>query len=826
MTRTREKVEKIFEGLAEKIYDNRYKTIVLMLLFMATLLSQINKIQLDTSIEGFLHKDDVILTEYDDFKSQFGRDELAIIALSPRKVFDFEFLSTLKQLHEDLRDNLPYLDDITSLINARNTRGKGDVLIVEDLFERWPKTEAELLEIKKTALANDLYRDLLISEDGTMTTIILKTKTYSSSAEGQENSLEEFKGDLKEAHPAKGKASYLTDEENSIFVKEIKKIVDNHDFKDTRILFAGTPVVTDFMKHAMTKDMRRFMLAAIVTIAAFLFIMFRRISGVLLPLLVVMISVLSTISLLPITGTTLKMATQIIPSFLLAVGVGDAIHLLVIFYRKYDRCGNKRLAISYSMGHSGLAILMTSLTTAGGLLSFSTAEIAPVAELGRFAAGGVILALIYTIFLLPALLAVFPLKPFPDNITRKKFALFDGFLDFSGNTATTHPKAVLTVALVTLIVSVVGIAKIRVSHNAISWFPKTNDVRIATETLDRDLKGTTSLEVSVDTGKEDGLYDPDLMQRLEKSQAFMESYDDGEVDVGKAFSVTTVLKETNRALHGDQQAFYRVPNTDKLIAQELFLFENSGTDDLEDYTDSLFSKARFTIKVPFIDAIAYTKFVKSVKDHFKSFYPDQRVVVTGMVAIFSRVITSAIHSMSRSYIYALIVISILMMLLIGKIKIGLVSMVPNIYPIIVMIGIMGWAGIPMDLFCMLIGSISIGLAVDDTIHFMHNFRRYYERSGDPKEAIFQTFQTTGRAMLITTYVLSIGFFIFMFAEMRNIFFFGMITGCTLVLALLSDYFIAPALMMLFNAVRPVAVSKEESTELQVVEVPASTCHEN
>ena len=169
-----------------------------------------------------------------------------------------------------------------------------------------------------------------------------------------------------------------------------------------------------------------------------------------------------------------------------------------------------------------------------------------------------------------------------------------------------------------------------------------------------------------------------------------------------------------------------------------------------------------------------------------------------MVPIMAQVLTASIHSMLKSYAYALVIITFLMIVLIGRIKIGLFSMIPNIFPIILMLGLMGWAGLPMDLFCMMVGSIAIGLAVDDTIHFMHNFRRYFEHFGDAKKAVHETLHTTGRAMLVTTCVLSIGFFTFMFSEMNNLFNFGLLTGFTLIMALLADYFIAPALMILVN----------------------------
>jgi predicted RND superfamily exporter protein len=154
--------------------------------------------------------------------------------------------------------------------------------------------------------------------------------------------------------------------------------------------------------------------------------------------------------------------------------------------------------------------------------------------------------------------------------------------------------------------------------------------------------------------------------------------------------------------------------------------------------------------------------------------------------------------MAKSYTIALIVITVLMVLLIGKLRIGMLSMIPNLFPICLTLGIMGWFKVPMDLFTMLVGSIAIGLAVDDTIHFMHNFRRYFEESGDAVLAVQETLHTAGRAMLITSCVLSIGFFIFMFASLNNLYNFGWLTGFTIITALLADYFIAPALMVLVH----------------------------
>jgi len=169
-----------------------------------------------------------------------------------------------------------------------------------------------------------------------------------------------------------------------------------------------------------------------------------------------------------------------------------------------------------------------------------------------------------------------------------------------------------------------------------------------------------------------------------------------------------------------------------------------------------------------------------------------------MISLLARTISNTITSLAESYAIAMVVITLMMVLLIGRLRIGLISMIPNLAPILFMMGIIGAFHFPMDMFTMMVASIAIGLAVDDTIHFMHNFRRYYEASGDPVKAVYETMHTTGRAMLATTVVLALGFFIYMFATLNNIIRFGLLTGITLIAALLADYFLAPALMVLVN----------------------------
>ena len=798
MANIRDRIEHQFAAFARKIYHHRFKTIFLMLVVIGALLSQLPTIIIDTSTEAFLHKTDPALLTYNDFRDQFGRDEVIIVALKPKQVFDINFLKTLKKLHTELEENVPYLDDITSLVNARNTRGEKDLLIVEDLLEDWPGTEEDLQAIKQRAMSNPIYENMLISKDGTFTTIIIRTQSLSSA--GPENEImagfENFDDTIET--PSDTGTKYLTDEENTEVVQAVEKIVKKYRSPDLPIYIAGSPAVVHFLKEAMMSDMMKFMLLAVLTVSALLYIMFRRISGMVLPILIVILSLLSTISLMAIFGVPIKVPTEILPSFILAVGVVSSVHILAIFFHQLRKTKNKEESIVYTLGHSGLAVVMTNLTTAAGLMSFANASVAPVAELGIFASAGIILAFIYTIVLLPPLIAIIPLSSKKTEALRKNNRIMDSVLGSISRFSTTHPKKILIVSFCIMAIAFTGIFSIRFSHFPLKWLPKTSEIRIATEKIDKELNGSMSMEILFKTNRENGLYDPNLLNRIESAGADIEKMSNKEMFIGKAWSVTTILKEINQALNENSPNDYTVPQNKPLVAQEFLLFENSGSDDLEDFVDSQFSMARLTLKVPFVDGILYDPLEEKLTTYLNQNFHDVDYEITGLVALLARTFNNTITSMASSYLIALSVITLMMILLIGRIRIGLLSMIPNLAPIILTLGVIGWFGFPMDLFTMMVASIAIGLAVDDTIHFMHNFRRYYEQSGDPKKAVFETLHSTGRAMLVTSVVLSVGFFIYMFASMQNIIRFGFLTGFTIIMALAADYFIAPALMVLVN----------------------------
>ena len=795
----RHRTERKFESFSDLLFTHSKKTILAVLLLVVGFGSQLPTLTMDTSTEGFLHKTDSMRVAYDEFRDQFGRDEKLLIAIKTENVFDLKFLQKLEKLHKQLEAELPYITDVNSLINARNTYGDDESLIVEDLFEDLPNSQQQIEPQKQRALNNPLLQNLLFSEDQTFTAIVIDTQTYSSFDVNGDLIVEQEEDEFAD-EPVIGAPTdkiYLSDAENTVIVNKAQQIVKEFVADDFEIHLTGSAVIAGTLKQSMMEDTKNFIIKMIVMIVIVLGLLFKRISGVLLPLTSVTFTIAVTLSLMAITGTPFTIVTQIMPSFLLAVITGGAIHLLAIFYKDLSKTQDRKASLRYAMGHSGLAIVMTSLTTAAGLWSFSFSELSPVADLGVFASSGVLIGLLFNLVLLPALIASMKIRPHTAKEDAQEHTQMDKMLLSISRISTGYPKAIIAISTLMIVVAIAFASQLRFSHYPLVWFPEEHASRVATEVVDDKLKGAITMEIVIDTGRENGLYEPAVLNKIEQATDYLNGVQTQDFYVGKTLSLVDVLKETNRALNENKPEFYVVPQDKNLVAQELFLFENSGSDDLEDFVDASFSKARITVKLPYVESLGYNKFLTEWQLYFDQEFQDvAKVSFTGISPLLSVIMEKAITSSAISYVIAFGLISIMMIALIGNVKIGLISMIPNMLPILFLSTIMVIFDMPLDMFTMLIGAIALGLAVDDTVHFMHNFRRYELEYNDVDKAVRLTLMGTGRAIVVTSIVLSVGFLVLLFASMSSMFNFGVLTASAIFIALLADFFLVPAIMKL------------------------------
>jgi hypothetical protein len=771
------------------------------------------QIRLDTHPEKFLPADHPVRLTYEDFKREFGLDNAIAIALRVPDVFELEFLERLRALHAALEAEVPHLDEVTSLVNARSTRGEGSRLIVEDLFERWPASEAELEAIEAVARANPMYRDLLVSADATLTTVNVRLTPWSSSTTAEVLAGFEETSGSEESAPRE----FLSGTEMEEAVGAVRGVLEAHPFPGAEIYLAGDPVMSERLSLDTARNLQVFLSLALIAIAVVLSLLFRRAAGVLLPLAVVALALVATLGIAGLRGRPVNLAAQLLPTFLLSVGIATAIHTLVIFFQLYDRGEERAAAIAGALEHTGLAVVMTSLTTAAGLLSFNAANLEVVKDLGVLAPIGMLFILIYCLTFLPALLAIAPIRRRAQRAGRGPSAVVRALLAV-GDFAVRNPWRVLGSTAALTLAAGLGLAWLQYEHDPMTWFEPDDPIRSSTRVIDRELGGTVSIEVVVDTGRENGLHDPALQRALSSLGAEVDAMRGAHgIEVRKTLSLADITKEIHQALNENRPEAWAIPDERQLIAQELLLFENSGSDDLEEWVDSQFSRARFSARAVWVAAQYYLDFVPRVKAAFERALGSAAAIeVTGILPLITTALDEIRWGMIYSYAWSLLQITPLMILMLGSLRGGLVSMVPNLAPIFWVLGWMGWTGIGLDAFTILVGSIAIGIAVDDTVHFLHGFYREFDRTGDARESVRRVLSTTGLALVTTTLVLCSGFMVYSFATMRNLALFGQLSALTLGLALIAEVAVTPALVTLVTRGKTVgrlARAAEESNAL-------------
>ena len=810
-SRLRARIERGFARWGEVCHDRPWWIVLILVGALGYLATFFDTMEVDTSNEAYLHEDDPARVAYDEFQKAFGKDErLVVLVESDGDIVNERFLRRLEAWHERLKE-VPQVDKVDSLINARLTIGREDELIVKDLLEDWPQTEAEFDALRERIRSNPLYRNHYVNPDLTKTVLIVTPDAYTASYSGAGTSddVDEFdfgagfgddsasSGAAEDASTEAGddEAKFITDDEIYAMIDTIRELESDFARPDFRIGVSGSPFMMHQLNFILGRDMFVFSGVGILVIAALLFALFRRWVMVLLPVGVSALAVYSTFGLMGLLGMVITPSVQILPSLLLAVGVGSAVHILTVYFQAVDRGEDKKAGLRYALGHSGLAVLMTGLTTAGGLVSFITANLAPVADIGIIAPIGILSTLVFSLALLPALIAIIPLRS--KGLRDDTSGPLQRFLRWCADVSTTHPRRVVGIWFGLIAISLILIAQIRPSHFPLHWFPEGSEIREATETIDAHFGGATFTEIVVDTGEENGLHNPELLHAVDRAMRFTEELEVSGVQAGKATSLLDINKELHQALNGNDPDYYRIPDDRDLIAQELLLFENSGSDDLEDIVDTQFSKMRITVKMPFVDGIHYADYLKAFKSGFREIVGDRaEVTFTGVIALLAGSVKVLMGDTIRAYLLAFCIVVPLMMLIVGSVRTGLIAMIPNLAPIAITLALMPLLGIPLDAFTILVGSIALGLAVDDTIHFMHNFHRYYAELGDVQQAVRETLRTTGKALLVTTLVLSSAFFVYLLGTMHNLQHFGLLTGICIILAFLADALLAPALMTL------------------------------
>jgi predicted RND superfamily exporter protein len=756
----------------------------LVLSAVVTLALGIGCLQLRTDItaEGLLGSRSEAMQVLAEIKHSFGDDKLFQIVVQG-EVFSEPFLSRLRSLHGELeglkvaveagRGASVVSEQLISLISIRKMTGKDDTLSAPRLLAPWP-TVSELPELRERVLRDRTLVGQVVSSEGTHAVLLLRTKAMSERQAG-------------------------------LVYDAIMHAVQPFEGEGFRVHVGGVHTMEALMSRTLEADMGLMFVLSLLVICGFLSWLFRHPLGVLGPLLVVLAAIVCTVGAMGHAGVAFTGVTSVLTSLLLAVGVGDAIHIQSAYRDALRETDDRDEAIVRAVARSGVPVLLTSLTTAAGLISFRSAELVSVQDMGTFGALGVMAALVSTLVLLPCLLSFHRKGRFGAGEGQRRdlldrvIALCDR-CSRGPDAASSRRRRRLTLALGAALglVAIVGATSVRPHFDPVATFAPDHPARLSMDTIDRHVGGMGGVVLSVRARPGETLQTLDVLTRLERLEAHILAYrPEGfpEPFVTNVTSVLDPLREVHRALFDDDPAFSRLPTDERGLHDLFTLLESANPEDLSRLWSLDAERALVVVRVRWQEAGAYLPFARHIEAGVRDLVGDAAEVrITGSVFAASEVVGALVQDLIRSFGGALLLISLLMGAMLRSLRLLAVALVPNLLPIVATAGVMGFAGIHLNLNTMLVASIALGIAVDDTIHFLYQFAARRREGAGSEAALAHAFQHSGRAMVGTSLVLAAGFAVFQAAQMVNVGEFGMLVAITVGFALLFDLILTPALL--------------------------------
>ena len=739
----------------------RYRVAVLLVCALVTGLAgyQTRDLSFDSDIEIWFLEDDQSLQTYRRFLEQFQSDEIEVIGVFADDVFTPELLWAIDRITREAA-RAPYTYDITSLTNARIlTSPSAFHLVIGQLMEEIPATAEAAAEVRKRALDKVMIRDNLVNADGSATAIIVELDPSATLIEQKRELLE-----------------------------ELDRIVNRHLPADGDYLLAGSPTLDEAFYRYTERDFALLVpLGALVVIGVCLALL-RRVGVTLAALAVVTLAALWTFGLMGALGLKVNVISSSLIVVILAVGVADSIHIVSDYYDEL-RAGKAKLE-ALAAGTAALIVpcLFTSATTAAGFLSLLTSDLKPTGEFGWLAAVGVVLAFLLSITFLPAMLSFLP-APKTASIQGRQARLLERLLDRLGHPTRKSSLVVLGVSAVLIVLAVVGIMKVPIGVNPLNYFRRDDPVRQAIIRVDHELGGSGSFDLVINARPE-GLKDPEILRRLDRLEQRLESLP----GIPRAFSVLDSLRESRRLLTDGRPESAILPDSRQLAAQLYLILE--GDEQFRRNVLGDYQTTRMTARVQFYMASKLVKDIQKLQEELRQNYDDDalRIEPTGYVLLMSYMEKYMLDSQISSLLVAFSVITLMMILLMRSLRLGLFSLIPNCVPIALGLAFMAPAGIALDPGTVMIGSMALGLVVDDTVHFLVRLRRNLA-TGDLETAIAGAMRQTGRPIILTSLILSLGFLTLTIGSFNPNISFGLVSAVVIVLAVVADLVMLPAALI-------------------------------
>lgn len=794
----------------------------------------VHRTRFDFSIEGWFAEDDPAVMAMDEFHARFGSDDNLYIVYEARdgNVFSTPSLQAARALRRDLLTRarvaadgspLKHIVKITTLENAPVLKVEGDALVSRNLVgSTIPTSRQALDEIARTAETQRSLPLQYFSKDHRYGGILVETNfgtvpVGAQSAAGVTSDTVDLSFDGKAAQQrVRFKPTDMP--EYVAFMNAVKVTLDKPEFAG-RFEYhpVGNPASTEYNIQVL-QEMGLLYLAMMAIMVAVLWFVFRSFSGVLWPALIVILSAVWTIGLFGWLGVPFTAFLILTVAMILVIGISDSIHILSGYEYFREKGEDHQTAMRSSFHSSANACFLTAITGIIGILSIVSAPIIPLEVEGFSTSVGIAFAFIFTMYVLPLMVDLWwaPRKK-PEPVSgryQRTIAFMAGFVP----NLTPHIQAALVevypfvrkyrylitaVSALALTVCLYGMLQLKVDTNPKSMFPRHAQIRDDIDIADRHMEGSQMLEIYFDFGTENALYDPVVLRRMDALQNTIETRYSKYVI--RTLSVVDVVKSSYKALNEDRPEMYTIPPTRQLAANTFFMFDNSNPIDRRKMVSDDYSKAHIGVYLRNGGSYEYTEAFESMQKDIdaatadlKQKYPKAQASVTGTFTLTMQASDYVSWNALQSFGWATLVITVVLLFIFASAKAGLISVAANAVPVTLTFGLMGLLGVPLDFTTVLIAPIVIGLAVDDTVHFLSHYRHEVSRDGDMKRALVDTIKEAGQAVTFTSLILVLGLSVLGLSSSPGNANVGIYGALSVFVGWVCEILLTPALILVFG----------------------------
>ncbi|GFE82929.1 membrane protein [Steroidobacter agaridevorans] len=832
-------MKRVLQAIAEHITHvperlQRRKLLVLTFFALATAVFcyGLTQLKFDFTLERWFEQDDASFIAYNEFHEQFGSEDGVVIVYKAKDgdVFSAQSLQAVQGIREELLNYhkhlkegevsaLDHIVDVDCLINAFILTVKDDILLSSGLVgDTVPTDRAALEDIRRRALSQRDFPLKFFSKDMQYAAIYIKTDFGAIPLDSDEKPASGMSIDMAQEIAAaastekKGPPRFKpTDTADYLALNAaLKVILEKPQFAEHLEYYKVGSTIESEHQLEMGKEVAVLYLAALTIMLVSLLLVFRSLSAVVWSFLIVILSTIWTLGIAGLAGLAATPFVTLTILLILTMGMADVVHIIsgYLFFRNEGH--DFKAAVRMAYEKAGVACLLTAITAMAGMLSLLFTNLVPIKHFSIMSATGVVVALFLTLYLLPVLLDLWAPVPKVKKASAVMQRLMPNValalqkrLDKVLPVVEKRPRTFVALFSVVLAVCIYGAFHVKVDYTSYDQYPKESNFYRSIKLLDEEMAGSARVSLYVDLGKDNGFQDPEVLRAVEAMQRKLET--DYRKYVVTTSSIVDIVKDANQKQNEGRPEMYKIPDSQLELSQTLFMFNTADPEEREKVVSENYRKANITVTLRTFGSNEYTDVFAAMKQDvndtlsvIKKTYPEATVSITGLFSMGLQAADYLMTNELQSFGLSLLVISLILLIIFNSFKAGFISLVPNLIPSFLVLGILGLLDFPIDFYTMMLAPIVVGIAVDDTIHFVSQYRAEVLKDGDIRRALRDTVKECGQGIVFTSLVLGLGFGIMSIASSPGLANLGKLGFLSIFSGLLCELFLTPALIMVFK----------------------------